>query len=307
MSKPIRVDTHLHAYADASEGLYDINTYPIDEYGDKDDVAFAGVAGTVDDALAALDSAGFDYAALLGSFELPELPHPPEDARHWPGAPDYAHLSDDLIAYNRWLCDQGAAHSQLLPFITSNPAVMTSQQSEDHLSEAFGDWGARGVKLHPIAIRTFPDDPGLAGVYNACEQAQAPIVFHTGPDRRGFGWSEPREFVRLAADRPRLPLILAHLGGASWRDVPALAEASPHLMFDLSEVVNWMGAPLAPKAADVVGLIRAIGVERITLGSDFPWYAPGETARIVQELPGLSPEECDLILGENAARLLRLR
>lgn len=302
----MRVDTHLHAYADAADGMYDLTAYPIVEYGDKDDVEFAGVAGTVDDALAALESAGVDYAALLGSYELPALPHPAGDARHWPAPPAYPDHVEALIAYNRWLCDVGAAHPQLLPFITANPAVMTSAQSGAHLSEAFGDWGARGLKLHPIAIRTHPDDPGLVGVYEACADAGAPIVFHSGPDARGYGWSEPAGFAAVAEAHPRLILILAHLGGASWRTVTQLAEAQPGIFFDLSEIVMWIGATKGPDAAQVVSLIHVIGPERITMGSDFPWYSPGATARIVEELPGLGRAERDAILGENAGRILHL-
>nr|WP_292705283.1 amidohydrolase family protein [Microbacterium sp. SCN 71-17] len=48
------------------------------------------------------------------------------------------------------------------------------------------------------------------------------------------------------------------------------------------------------------------GVERVVLGSDFPWYTPGATAAVVEELPGLSASEAAAIIGENAARLLRL-
>jgi predicted TIM-barrel fold metal-dependent hydrolase len=302
----MRIDTHLHAYADAAEGEHDLTTYPIVEYGDKD-VSFAGVNGTIDDAVAALADAGFDHAALLGSFELPELPHPPGDARHWPAQPVYGQFRDELIAYNRWLCDQGAAHPVLLPFVTANPAVMTSDESREHLGEAFGSWGARGMKIHPIAIRTYPDDPGMEGVYDALEDADAPIVFHGGPDKREYGWSVPGAFAGLAERRPGLKVIVAHLGGAAWQDTAALAAAYPHLMFDLSEVVIWSGAPLAPSFEQIVALVREIGVERVVLGSDFPWYTPGETARIVEEdLPGLSAAEKALILGDNAARLLRL-
>jgi hypothetical protein len=302
----MRIDTHLHAYADAAQGAYDLSAYPIVEYGELAGVRFAGVAGTVDDALAALDAGGFDYAALLGSYELPALPHPPEGARHWPQPPAFPELAGELVAYNRWLCDVGAAHPRLLPFVTANPAVAGADDAEAHLDEAFGDWGARGLKLHPIAIRTYPDDPGLAGVYAACERAGVPIVFHGGPDVRGYGWSVPERFAALAAARPGLAVIVAHLGGAAWREAAALAAAAPHLVFDLSEIVNWIGAPQAPTAEEVVSLVRAIGVERVLLGSDFPWYSPVDTVSAVEALPGLSAAERDAILGENAARLLRL-
>ena len=34
---------------------------------------------------------------------------------------------DELIAYNRWLCDTAAPHAESVPFVTANPAVMTSR------------------------------------------------------------------------------------------------------------------------------------------------------------------------------------
>ncbi|GAA1688137.1 4-hydroxyphenyl-beta-ketoacyl-CoA hydrolase [Microbacterium sediminicola] len=301
----MRVDTHLHIYADPARGLYEIENYPIVEYGQKD-VTLAGVGGSVDDALAALADGGFDYATVLGSFEVPSYPDPPEGAVHWPTTPVHPELRDDLIAYNKWVCEMTAPHAQLLPFVSANPAVMTSEESYAHLSEAFGDWGARGMKLHPIAIRTYPDDPGMAGVYDALTEAGAPIVFHSGPDTRGKGFSEPGAFAALAAERPELKVVLAHLGGGSWRDTLALADAYPHLMFDLSEIVIWIDATEGPSALEVATLVQGIGAARITLGSDFPWYTPGQTAAIVEELPLLSRAEKEAILGENAARLLGL-
>ncbi|MFT4307626.1 MAG: amidohydrolase family protein [Microbacterium sp.] len=302
----MRVDTHLHVYADPARGRYEIENFPIVEYGQKDDVPLAGVGGSVEDALAALDDAAFDYAAVLGSYEVDGYPDLPAGLDHWPAEPVHGRYRDDLIAYNRWVCEVTAPHPGLLPFVSANPAVMTSDESRAHLEEAFGDWGARGLKLHPIGIRAFPDDPGFEGVYDACEQAGVPIVFHSGPDTRGRGFSEPAVFAPLAAARPRLKLVLAHLGGGSWRDTLAVAEAHPQLMYDLSEIVIWIGASAGPTAQEVASLIRAIGVERVVTGSDFPWYTPAVTAERVAGLPGFSDAERDLLLGENAARLLGL-
>jgi predicted TIM-barrel fold metal-dependent hydrolase len=302
----VKVDTHLHIYADPARGRYEIENFPIVEYGEKSDIPLAGVGGSVDDALAALDDAGFDYATVLGSYEVPGYPDLPQGLDHWPAEPHYGRYRDDLVAYNRWVCEMAAPHPKLLPFVSANPAVMTSDDAREHLGEAFSDWGARGLKLHPIGIRAFPDDPGFDGVYDACIEADVPIVFHSGPDTRGRGFSEPAVFARLAAARPELTLVLAHLGGGSWRDTLAVAEAQPQVMFDLSEIVIWIGATAGPSAEDVVALIRAIGVERVVTGSDFPWYTPAVTAGIVEGLPGFSDAERAALLGENAARLLDL-
>lgn len=303
----MRIDTHLHVYADPEQGLREIAGFPIVEYGARDDVDFLrGVGGSVEQALDALAEGGFDHAAMLGSFELPDYPLPPGGARHWPDPIAHPELRDDLAAYNRWLCDIGAEHPALLPFVTANPAVMASDDAREHLAEAFGDWGARGMKLHPIAIHTFPDDPGLRGVYDAAEEARAPIVFHSGPDRRGFGWAEPERFASIARERPGLRIVLAHLGGGSFGRIATFAREFPGVHFDLSEIVNWAGGSLAPTAGELVDIVRAVGVERVLLGSDFPWYHPARVAELVEGLPRLGPAEKAAILGENAARLIGL-
>jgi len=302
----MRIDTHMHLYADPAQGRYEIDTFPIVEYGEMADVPLAGVGGAVDEGLAALRAAGFDHATVLGSYEVPGYPDAPQSGGHWPAEPAYGQYRDDLVAYNRWVCAMAAPHPELLPFVTANPAVMTSDDARAHLTEAFADWGARGLKIHPIGIRTHVDDPGMEGVYDACEAAGVPIVFHSGPDSRRIGYSEPERFAPLAARRPGLQLVLAHLGGGSWRSTLALAEAYPQLMFDLSEIVIWIGASAGPTATDVVELIRGVGVERVVTGSDFPWYTPAVTAEIVESLPGFGRGEVDALLGENAARMLRL-
>jgi predicted TIM-barrel fold metal-dependent hydrolase len=106
---------------------------------------------------------------------------------------------------------------------------------------------------------------------------------------------------------PDLRLVLAHLGGAAWRDVAEVAPAFPSVRFDLSEIVSWNGrAPGAPGHDELARLIRAIGAGRVLMGSDFPWYEPGDVIAAVEELPGLGAAECAAILGENAAELLGL-
>jgi predicted TIM-barrel fold metal-dependent hydrolase len=300
----VRVDTHVHVYATAEQGLFDTSTYPITEYGEKEDVRFGSRAGTIQDALDALDAGGIDYAAMLGSFELPALPHPPDRARFWPDDPAFAEHHDALVDYNRWLCAVGAEHARLLPFITVNPAVMTSQQSARHVADLIDNQGARGMKLHTIGIRTYLDDPGLAGTFDVCQERSIPIVVHCGPDARGFDWATPASFVPTLKRFPRLPFVLAHLGGAAWRDIAEVAAARPQLWFDLSEIVNWTGSQHGATPAQLVSLIESVGVERVMLGSDFPWYEPADTAALVAGLPGLSADARRAILGENAARLL---
>jgi hypothetical protein len=119
-------------------------------------------------------------------------------------------------------------------------------------------------------------------------------------------YAEPRAFAELARAWPDLRLILAHLGGGSWRQTRELARAFPHLSFECCEIIEWTGAANAPTAEELARLIRDIGAHRVMLGTDFPWYDLDRTVERVMEPPLLAREEKEAILGANAARLLGL-
>jgi predicted TIM-barrel fold metal-dependent hydrolase len=101
-------------------------------------------------------------------------------------------------------------------------------------------------------------------------------------------------------------VVLAHLGGGSWRQTPALALAFPQVTFDLCEIVEWTGAPNAPTEEELALMIKQVGPERVMLGTDFPWYDLDRTVELVMKLPVLSTGEKEQILGANAVGLLDL-
>jgi hypothetical protein len=295
----------MHLHRTAEEGRAVVGDYPIIEYGDGDGVDLADVAGTVEDALAALREGGVDYGCALNSFEVPGHPMAPDGG--WPAAPPYPELAAELRAVDDWICEVGAAHPEVLPFVTVNPAVLDATEAAAHVATMADERGARGVKLHTIAMRAFPGEAALAPTFSVCEARALPVVAHCGPDRHGVGWAMPGAFAPVLERHPGLPLVLAHLGGAAWREVAELALAFPAARFDLSEIVSWSGhAPGAPTPAELSALIGAVGPERVLMGSDFPWYEPGSVVAAVEALPGLGDEARAAILGGNAAELLGL-
>ncbi len=153
-------------------------------------------------------------------------------------------------------------------------------------------------------MRTHPADPALSATFAVCAQRGLPVVAHCGPDRHGVGWARPAAFAPVLAAHPRLRIVLAHLGGAAWRELAPIASRFPQARFDCSEIIAWTGSEHAPAPAELVALIRAVGVERVHLGSDFPWYDPADTVAQVRALPGLGDGEREAILGGNAAALL---
>jgi predicted TIM-barrel fold metal-dependent hydrolase len=297
-------DGHMHLFPTAEQGRAAVDGYPVREYGDGAPHAVSAAAGTVADGLAALDAAGADRACLLSSFEAPGLPAPPSGRRFWPTRPPHAEHAEALRADNRWLCEVGARHPRLLPFPTVHPGLLGAAAAADHVAQLADEHGARGLKLHPIAMRTHPGDPALTPTFAVCAQRGLPVVAHCGPDRHGTGWSRPIAFVSVLEAQPRLALVLAHLAGAAWRELPPIAERFPQVRFDCSEIIAWTGSPHAPSAAQLAALIRAVGADRVMLGSDFPWYDPADTVAQVRALPGLGDGEREAILGGTAAALL---
>lgn len=72
---------------------------------------------------------------------------------------------------------------------------------------------------------------------------------------------------------PDLTLVLAHLGGAAWKQSLSLAQEFHNVYFDCCEIIAWAGAPKAPTREELAQMIRQIGPDRVMMGSDFPWLS----------------------------------
>jgi predicted TIM-barrel fold metal-dependent hydrolase len=301
-SSPV-VDVHAHVSETTALGAWSKEGYAIWEYGEKD-VAYSPAAGDLDDLLASMRAGGVDHAVIVNAFSAREWIERAA-ARLEPRQNETLTLGERLIAFNRWLVEAVASIDELTPFVAVDPWVLSSDALIEHLAE-MRDAGARGVKIHPVEQRFPVSDPRMLPVYRACSELELTVLSHSGPTRDGSRFAEPSVFATVLRALPDVRLVLAHLGGAAWREVPALAADHAEVAFDLSEIVEWTGAPNAPTEDELVSLIRRIGVERVLFGTDFPWYEPGETVKRVRMLPGLSEREIDAILGENAVRILSL-
>ncbi|HYZ56284.1 MAG TPA: amidohydrolase family protein [Streptosporangiaceae bacterium] len=323
MSSDPLVDVHVHLYPDSGAGQQAKDRYVIWEYGDDPGVDFSPAAGDITDLMTVYGRAGFDRAVVVHLFDtalareeamarLAPRPAPGEPASGRPAAEraDAAAAAsraaaEAMRASNRWVADMARAHPLIEVLISIDPAVLSPAEMTAHLAE-LADAGVRGVKLHPVSQGFSPADPRLHPIYDLCSEAGLIVLSHSGPGHRGGASARPGEFASVLKQWPQLHLVLAHLGGASWPETAEFADAFPQAAFDLSEIIEWAGAPNAPSAADLTGLIRHIGADRVMLGSDFPWYDPGGTADRVAGLPGLGAAERAAILGGTATRFFGL-
>jgi hypothetical protein len=317
------VDVHVHVYPDPEAGQLSKDSYVIWEYGDDPGVTFCASPGDVTALTAVYEKAGFDRAIVAHLFDTALARR--QLAAHLPAADAAEAAADVLRASNRWIARTVADSPVAEVLISIDPTVLGPRAITAHLAELAGAGragaggagaggagaggagaggagaGVAGVKLHPIVHSFIPNDARLHSMYEFCADAGLVVLSHSGPGRAGAqGSARPGDFAPVLRKWPDLRLVLAHLGGASWAETAALAAEFPRVVFDLSEVIEWVGAPNAPTLADLSVLIKQIGADRVMLGSDFPWYDPLRTADRVAGLPGLSNGERAAILGGTA-------
>lgn len=285
------VDTHVHLYRTPQEGRRAKQGYEIWEYGEGGRPQFADWSGHRADAMAAMSAAGVSYAVVTNMLDDP-MSYPD------PGA--------ELVAYNEWLCDLAGSHPQFIPCLGVDPACLPVPDLVQHVRHMARNRGAAGIKLHPPVHRIDLSDESFWPVFDACQELDLRVVSHSGPSRSGQQYGEPDAFRPVLDAFPGLRLVLAHLGGASWRQIPSVADDYPSVYFDCCEIIEWLGSSRAPTPQQFVDLIRGIGIERVMMGSDFPWYDMARTADLVRGLPDFSDAERAALLGGNAAWFFEL-
>lgn len=291
MPGPLIVDSHLHLYRTPEEGEVGKVGYQIWEYGERDEpIHFSALSGDPASAIEAMDTAGCSVAVVTNLHDLPR-----------PGVP----RRDDLMAFNRWLIDLAKEEPRFYPLIAVDPTTMSVADNVAHLEEMVAE-GAKGIKIHPPVQRLDLGDRAVWPLFDACIASSIAVVSHSGPSRDGSGRGTPESFRPLLEARPELRIVLAHMGGQSWRQLPAIARDFPSVLFDLCEIVEWLGATKAPTREEFVDLVREVGPDRVMMGSDFPWYDIDHTVDLVMGLPGLSNDEKAALVGENAARFFDL-
>lgn len=165
--------------------------------------------------------------------------------------------------------------------------------------------GLKGIKLHPDFQDTFIDEScyidliayalekNLIVSVHAGRDEGLPEVVHCPPERAFIMIQEVQK--RISTDK----LILAHTGGFAMWDAVEEYLVGQNLYMDISFSKNEISKD------QMVRIIQNHGVDRILFGSDSPWDGQQETLEYIRSL-GITEEEKQYILGENAKRLLEL-
>lgn len=294
------IDAHIHAYA--PEVLADPAAWGAAnrEPWWTECVAPAGRRGLqawadTDRLLRDMDAAGVDRVVMQG----------------W-----YWENQDTCDRQNRWFAEQVRAHpDRLSAFAAVNPAA--GPRALEALERAL-DSGLRGVgELLPQAQGGRLDDDDWGRVFALAAARRAPVNLHVtdpvalapGP---GVKATPLDAYVAMLRAHPDTTFILAHWGGG----LP-FHELSPRLRPLFKNVYyDSAASALLYDPAVYRRVIDIVGAERVLWGTDYPLLTHPRLTREATFLhdldeargpaAALTPAELDLVLGGNAARLLRL-
>lgn len=158
--------------------------------------------------------------------------------------------------------------------------------------------GLKGVKLHPDFQQFEADSVRAMHIYELCEEADLPVLVHTGDQR--FDYSNPDRIANVLRAFPRLKFIGAHFGGWSvWDEAVEKLSCFENIFVDTSSTFYAVGLE---KGRD---LIRQWGVERVMFGSDYPMWHPQQDIDTLLKM-GLTENEYRMIFWDNAANLFGL-
>lgn len=243
------------------------------------------------------------------------------DQHHWPiyyrtgEAERAAYLEAHTAAYTTlcyahragmaaWLNDYALAYAQAHPkAIAMGTFHPDDADAADYVAEGLKR-GLQGFKLHLEVQKFNPADPRLQRVYDLVTEAGAVLVVHTAGQPLPGPWTGPEHFARMLAMAPRVPMIIAHMGGPEF---PAYLRYADHhrLYFDTAMVgVNWAGFGTLDEAT--LALVRR-HADRIVFGSDFP-SIPYDWAHQVATVKswGLSREQLEAVFWRTAAGIFGL-
>lgn len=187
------------------------------------------------------------------------------------------------------------------------------------------DLGYRGIKLHHIFHDIDLDDIRSLRIISLCAELGLAVIVHAGLDMGfpGVVRCSPAMIRRavLETGRPDMnsdfQFIAAHMGGwKNWNEVPEML-ADTGVLLDTSTSIGFLerlpGDDTCTdedlRLLDTEGFMeiwKAFGRHRLLFASDSPWNHPGDSLDFLRSLP-LDKEDLDLLLGGNAARVLRLQ
>ena len=269
------IDFHTHAFPDRiCERTIEILEGNVIKYSGK--VHKAVGSGNIDGLKADMDRYGIDRSVVLPIATSPKQ-------------------TENILSY---AYDINCTQENIISFASLHPM---NEKAED-IVKRISEMGFKGVKLHPDYQGFYIDSRESIAILKECEKCGLTVVLHPGHDH---GCAPPRHCTpkRLSNLSKVLScsnIVCAHMGGWDmWDEAMEYVIGKP-FMLDTSFSLHLLDGK---KAAEI---IRRQGADKVLFGTDWPWFSPDETVRLVKELR-LAKEEEEMIFYKNALRLLGIK
>lgn len=262
------IDAHCHVYPEKIAMKAAVN---ISEFYD----GIPYVEGDAATLLRLMEEHGTDYAVVNSAAMSPR----------------------QVEAVNNFVLGMAAEYSDKFAHVGSiHPDCTDAEQ--DAAVRFLKDNRFHGIKIHPDMLRIALDDERMMKIYARCQEADIPVLLHTGDIRYDF--SNPNRLEPVLRRFPRLTVIGGHFAG---RDVFTEAADKLHgydnLYADCSSAFDVMTRD------EVMHCMNTYGTHKLMFGTDFPVCRPGYDIEYLLSLP-LDPEQQEDILWRNAVRIYGL-
>jgi predicted TIM-barrel fold metal-dependent hydrolase len=161
-------------------------------------------------------------------------------------------------------------------------------------------------------------DERCLAIYEKCIELDVPILVHTGftVPTAPLKFGSPVPLDEVAMKYPDLKIIAAHCGFPWYMELVSVLARRPNVYVDVSA----LGVAALPHLMrmQIIFPFLNLGIDRILFGTDFPVVRPSQYAPYVRKLrpnlvvrrlmglPRLTQADTNKIMGDNAARLLKL-
>jgi uncharacterized protein len=303
MADYIDAHTHIHMTAAESRAFLQRLHYPV------------RFDGTVDESLPIMDEGRIHTTMIVPWIPARQLLEEMAVARG--AAADREVLLRELGArwstYNRWAAlTARQSGGRFTTLVAVDPVLFgedwTRQEIDAHLRA-----GAIGLKITPLFIGAYADDPRMAVVWEEADRRGLGVLtLSTGPlpaaAMSALGMppahadiNHPKTFEAVLKAYPRCRIVLAHMGSGAESEVARLTALYPNLFCDTSMWLEHIDQPGGPTGTQAAKIFREIGTDRILFGTNYPIIDPREFVNIILRMP-LTETERRQIMVENFAR-----
>ncbi|HNZ26829.1 MAG TPA: amidohydrolase family protein [Spirochaetota bacterium] len=199
---------------------------------------------------------------------------------------------DLVVTINNFITGETRNNADLVGFGTLHPDFDDIEAEFDRIVGL----GVKGIKLHPEFQNFNIDDAKMFWIYKTIE-GKAPLLIHMGDANKDS--SSPKRLRSILDKFPDLVVIAAHFGGYQmWKESQEYLIGS-NIYLDTSSSLSFLSKK------ETLSIINKHGVDKILFGSDYPMWSHQKELDMILNL-GLSEEELDKILSQNAAKLLEV-